>query len=291
MGQVTLVVDVLDVHPLAIVRAVLSVPSGRSWTLTGTSRDWSWQVAAGVSDGGEVVVSDPWAPLGVSATYTLTHAGTQEQSGPITRAWGGGSAITDLTGRVVVGFQWMARGGDPQEGGRRGSFFDVAGSPLPVPVYAANAGAGGGSLLTQTTRPDTDVLRTLLATDGPVILLHDLAACQVPDCDTAPARTVYLTSDENDRTRRRDAATRAWSLSYRYVPVPAGFLPPVVTVADVAAHFGTVQGLTDSGLTVSQLRRGDWLADVLELGEQFFVSRLVPGALPGEFVLTTEGVA
>lgn len=287
----SLSVDVLGITPLVAVRAVLSVPAGRSWALTGGAGGWSWPVAAGVSDGGEVVLSDPWAPLGIPSTYTLQHGGTQEQSGPVTRVWAGESALTDLSGRTVVDFRWMAAGGDPQEGVRRGSFLDVPGERLPVPTYASAAGVGGGALVAQTTMPGTGTMRDLLATDGPVILLHNEAACQIPGCDIAPARTVYLTRDDNDRTGHTSAATRAWSLSYRHVPAPHGYLPPVVTVADVAAHFGTVQALTDSGLTVAQLRRGDWLADVLQAGEWAPVSRWIPGAFPGEVVLTTEGVS
>lgn len=255
----SVVAEVLSLGVVPSVRVVVSgVPSGVSWTVTGATEGWpSWQVASAVSDGRDVPLSDPWAPLGVVSTYTLTY-GTTSETVTATRTYIGADVVTDLQGRVAAEFLWTAGGGDPVGMDAAVGFFQSPGSFLPVPTFGATAGAGGGSLVARTVRPHTDSMRELVRANRPVVLLHNTARCSIPGCDIAPARTVFVTSAPEDRTGRVDVAQREWALTYRLVPAPYGWVPPVATVDDLARVFDTTDDLLALSLTVDELRLGDW---------------------------------
>src|SRR5690606_11826228 len=257
---VSLSVNVLPVDPLPIVRLLVSLPSGRSWRVTGSAGDTVWLAGEGVSSGLEVAFADPWAPLGVPASYVLTSGtGQRSEAGPVVRTFRGDHAVTDLTGRSVVDFRWGP--GDPWEPEPRVSFLDPWGSELPVPTVGGVAGAGGGQIVGKTVRPHTRTMAALVAKNRTLLLLHNDGVCRMPDCDVPLVRTVLLTGAPAERTGRADTAERSWTLSYRLIPKPYKFLAPVATWADVQARWSTNAELLATGMTNLQLARGDWLVE------------------------------
>lgn len=254
----SLTVDVLPVEPLSMVRLVVDLPAGSSWRVTGRSGDTEWLAGEGTSSGRETALSDPWAPLGRAVEYVLTAAGGESWgAGPVVRVYRGEHALTDLTGRVVAGFRWAP--GDPWGPQPRASFLDPWGSSLPVPVVGPTAGAGGGAVVAKTTGDHTRTLEQLVARNRPLLLHHNAHACQMPDCDVPPVRTIMLTGAEAERSGRTDVAERIWSLSYRLVPRPHAYLAPVATWVDDAAAFPIHADRTATGLSYAELARGDWL--------------------------------
>src|SRR5690625_2842618 len=189
----SLSVDVLAVSPLPLVRLIVALPSGRSWKVTGRAGEHEWLAGEGTSRGGETVFSDPWAPLGVEATYTL-EAGGSWAAGPVVRTFEGWHALTDLPGRQVASFLWEKGGGDPWTRSPRASFVEPWGSSLPVPVVGPVAGAGGGAITARTVGRDTRVMRRLVDSNRPLVLLHNEGRCRLPECDVPLARTILLTA-------------------------------------------------------------------------------------------------
>lgn len=252
----SLSVDVLAVSPLPLVRLIVALPSGRSWKVTGRAGEAEWLAGEGTSRGGETVFSDPWAPLGVPVTYTLTGGGTWT-GGPVVRTYEGEHAVTSLDGRTVAGVVWAP--GDPWSLDPRAAFVDPWGSSLPVPVVGPVAGAGGGAVTLKTTGEATRTLLGLVGANRPLLLLHNAGVCRMSDCDIPPVRLVLLTRVEADRGGRRDVSERVWDLTYRLVPRPHAYLAPVATWGDVKAHWSSNAALAASGLDVAGLRRGDWL--------------------------------
>jgi len=257
----TLLVDVLARSPLPVVRAIVSgVPAGASWSLHGVSGRDEWLVASGTSSGAEVVTADPWAPVGPAVSYLLRYGAVVETAGPVVRPYEGRSAVTDLTGRVVADVLLMKGGGDQRDSERRAHFSEVRGARFSPARLDPVAGAGGGSLTVRAANPDAAVLEGLLASNRPLVVLHNEQRCQARDCVIAPARTVYVTSDSNDVTSRSDRGEREWSLSYRLMPSGVvGGTVPVVDLADVKAAFATLADLKAAVPTLGALVRGDWL--------------------------------
>lgn len=250
----SLTVDVLAVEPVPLVRLEVGVPG--AWEVTGSSGGRSWTVAKGA---GPSWLSDPWAPLNVETSYVLSSAGASYSAGPVLRPYDGENALTGLSGRGAVDFRWYEGGGDPGDIGLRHGFFDVPGARFAPYLSAPVAGGGGGSLVARTVGADTRAMRALLDRNAPVVLHHTHRYCDVPDCDIELVRTILVTSATQDRTPRLDRAQREWSLSYRLVPHPWGFVPPVALVSDVPARFATVADLAGSGLSVADLAAGGWL--------------------------------
>lgn len=258
--MVSLTVSVLPVDPLPVVQLVVDLPAGASWRVTGHAGGHEWLAGEGVSAGREVAFSDPWAPLGVTVEYVLAAGGESVTAGPVARAFRGWHALTDLTGRAVVDLFWEKSGGSPWEREPRASFVDPWGSSLPVPVVAPVAGAGGGSLTARTVGESTRMMRRLVESNRPLLLLHNERKCRLPECDEPLARTILLTAAPEDFTSRMDRAERTWALTYRLVPRPYRYLAPVSTWADDSAAFATYADRAASGLTNAELARGDWLA-------------------------------
>jgi len=254
----SLLVDVLPLQPLPLVRLIVDLPAGRTWKVTGHAGEHEWLAGEGTSTGAEVVFSDPWAPLGVGATYTLEADGSWA-AGPVVRTFEGWHALTDLPGRQVASFLWEKDGGDPWTRSPRASFAEPWGSSLPVPVMGPVAGAGGGAITARTVGQGTRVMRRLVDANRPLVLLHNEGRCRLPECDVPLARTILLTAAPENLTSRMDRAERTWGLEYRLVPRPHAYLAPVATWGDVKAHWSTSAALAASGLDVADLRRGDWL--------------------------------
>ncbi|HLR97041.1 MAG TPA: hypothetical protein VK053_21145 [Jiangellaceae bacterium] len=256
----SLTVDVLAVSPLPLVRLIVALPSGRSWKVTGRAGEAEWLAGEGTSRGGETVFSDPWAPLGVPVTYTLTGGGTWT-GGPVVRTYEGQNAVTDLTGRTVADFAWHPTPGNPRTYEPRAVFVDPWGSSLPVPLVGRVAGAGSGALAARTVPPHTGTLRRLVEANRPLLLMHSHSGgrCPIGDCDIPPVQTILLTGVTEDRRLRPDVSERVWDLAYRLVPRPHAYLAPVATWGDVKAHWAENSDLAASGLDNEALRRGDWL--------------------------------
>src|SRR5690625_7822294 len=94
-----LTVDVLPLLPLHRVRVRVEVEG--AWTLTGRAEGRTWQVAEGV---GAAWLSDPWAPLGLAITYTLTTDAGPFAAGPGAPPHHRSAALPALQGQRVVGF-------------------------------------------------------------------------------------------------------------------------------------------------------------------------------------------
>lgn len=274
-------VDVLDIAPIQLVRLIVTgVPANRAWRVMGTSRGQEWVAGEGVSTGGEVVFSDPWAPLGSEISYFLRHTSSAAPAdiddlgfglldfgeGPFggtlvaVRDYAGGNVLTDLTGRKVVSFAWSPDPGNPREYDMRAGFLDVPNASLQVPVLGATAGLGVGAMDLRTVPPFTQTMRELVLANRPVIIhhSHSYGRCPIVDCDIPPTQTVLLTKVLEDRRLRPDVSERVWSLTYRMAGRPHRFVAPVVTEADVTAHFVTLEAELAAGLTGAQRLRGDW---------------------------------
>lgn len=253
-----LVADLLEVFPVALVRLVgTGVPAGAAWSVTGVSGDDEWQVASGVGAGRDVVLADPWAPVGRAVSYTLTHGTTVESSVAVERAHKGFDLMTDLWGRGAVAF--IRPHSDQRTYGPRAEFFEPQGSPVGVPVYAPTAARPTGAFTARTTGWDTPAMDVLVMANRPVVVLHNHGRCRMAGCTVPSAETVFLTGVSNDMAGRKSQEDRLWSLTTRPAPVPHGFVPPVVTWGDVRRRFGTWAAVKASGMTWGQLRRGDWL--------------------------------
>lgn len=259
----TVQAQVLGQGPMQAVRLVVTgVPNGVEWSLHGTSNNGEWLVASGRSIGSQIVTLDPWAPLGIPATYRLTYGSVAQTVGPVTRTYTQWSAITDLTGRTVADVLWDDDGGDPRESVRGVHSSNVPGARYQPMRLDPRAGAGGGSVVVRAVRPDADTLQALLDTNKPLILLHNEARCDIPGCVVAPVRTIVVTSDPNDLTPRIDQGERRWTLRYQLkAPGVRGGVVAVATLGDLKAKFATLGALKATGMTLGDLARGDWLFD------------------------------
>lgn len=247
-------------HPLPVVRAIINVPAGVSWELHGTTADDEWLVASGVSNGFEVATADPWAPLGVPASYRLSYGSAVEVEGPVVRRFHGRAAVTDLTGRTVAEVLWMKGGGDPLQSERGVHFSQVRGARFAPARLDPVAGAGGGSVTVRAAYPDVATLERLLVPNRPLILLHNEQRCHIRNCVVAPVRTVIVTGDPNDVTSRMDVGEREWALAYRLMPsgVRDGVVP-VVSNRDVLERFASWREILNELNDLSELPRGDWM--------------------------------
>ena len=246
-------------RPVATVRLRVTAPAGLRTTVTAVSQGESWVAGVYLSDGGVRVLADPLAPLGAPVAYAATHGSTVEWSSEVTRPSPGACAITSLDGTVGALTEWY--GDDQQEPEVRVHELPVHGASLPIHNRDLVAGAGGGALVAQTHGPSTEAMARLVALNGPVVLLHDEAGCEIPGCDIPPWRVVILTSARNARTVRVERATRAHSLTYRYTARDDTVLAPVVTVGDYQQSGLTVGDL--AAYTVADVAAGVPLVSVL----------------------------
>ena len=234
------------------------LPVGASWELAWSVRGFTGvpRGGSGVGTGEQVVLVDAGCPVGAPVTYTLRVSGVTTSSVTVTRMFGGGSILADLSAETIVNFGWYVD--DPREGARRVHVSDVPGSRRPPLRYAA-PGDGGGSLTAVTSRPATDRMRALLASGEPLLLLHNLADCQIPGCDVPPSEMVYVTSDGSARTGGVDVAERAWALSYLLVADPEpGWREPTSTWDDLDAAALTWNQVDAKSLTWDAFDRTDW---------------------------------
>jgi hypothetical protein len=229
-----------------------------SWTDgLGDTQSYRVRGGSGAPASAQVVLVDVAAPINTLVSYQLYIDGTVTVTGATTRTYAGGSAIVAADGSGSADFTWLAAGGDRREPGIRFHASDVSGRRRPPIRLAPVPADGGGSLLADTTGGNTSALRALA---GKVChLLHNPAACHVPDCDIPLTETVLYTSMDSDRSERIDAAHRRWSLAYLLVDDPEpDYRVPVSTWDEFDAAGLTWDEFDALGLTWDEFDRTDW---------------------------------
>lgn len=243
------------------------IPAGASVTLTGrvvgSGVEWSVRAGMWTADGGQRVLVDAAAPLNVPLEYTLRwdDAGTQ---GAVTepagvREYSGEDAITSLDGRSVAGFRWLKSGGASWVPQPRFTAFEVPGRAHDVLRLDPVAGAGGGSLVAQTTEPHITSFVRLIAENRVVYLFHNEARCRIPHCEVPPVSLVFFTAAPSERTPRTDRAYRSFSLTYLLQDDPEPWaLIPLSTWDDFDAVSLTWDEFDGLGLTWDEFDATYW---------------------------------
>lgn len=233
-----------DAPAIQVVVSAGTVPAGQAYTVRGSARGgvFSWLVrgGAGVSDGGQVVLSDPLAPVNQPITYeVVTASGVVGVSAPVQRPWSGLDALTDMTASVVADMLWQ--GADEHTLERRVTLHTVAGRPTPVPVFDAVMGAGEVSLTARTEGAGTQAMGALAQAATVVALLHNPAHCpwcRRGVCDVDPVTVLALTDVSHALSGRMDSPERLWSLKGHVVAVPE---PGRVLASSTWADFDRVR--------------------------------------------------
>ena len=220
-----------------------TVPKGMTYTVTGTTpTGWTWDVRGGhrVSEGTQVVLGDPLAPINQPVTYRLTTpTGLVTESNTVTRPWTGHTLLTDITSTTHIDLLWQ--GNDPHTLDMRVTTHDIPGRHTPVPVFAPTMGAGTTTLTARTTGTHTHAMTALAARPAVVALYHNplrCFQCRVGACDVEPVTVMVLTDVSHSRSARVDVAERSWSLKGALVAVPE---PEVVLATSTWADFDRVR--------------------------------------------------
>lgn len=168
---------------------------------------------------------DPFAPPGVSTTYTV---GARRFT--LTRR-GEGYAVTSLDSRQRAVVSYI--GDDAREYETRATATDINARRTPVIRWAGVAAAYTGRLELLAYAEDSTRLERILEARQPVIAVHSHDACDLKDCDVPAVRVLAITHATSQRTGRRDRVRRQWTLDYKQVDLEeaAGLLGnvPVVT--------------------------------------------------------------
>ncbi len=239
-----------------------TVPAGAAFSVVGQVRDVVWPVRAGarVSDGSQVVLGDPLAPVNVPVTYRVAWDGGEVVSAAVRRPWAGQALLTDVVGGRAVDLLWQGR--DPREPDQRVSVHQVPGRATPVVVMAPVMGAGGVSLTARTSGVHTMALAALAATPSVVALFHNPAhcvQCRRGVCDVALVTVMVLTGVSHSRASRVDVAEREWDLKGQLVAVPEPTVAVAVSTWDAFDAAGlTWDGLDAMGLTWDAFDRVLW---------------------------------
>lgn len=207
--------------PRVVIASTADVPSGSSWTLTGSSGDTSWPVrgGSGVWAGEQVAMLDPMCPVGVDVSYTLrwvTPGGTvgTTQSAPVVRAAADLMAVTSLDGRRIVPVRIDLAWRDEVSVNSRIQRFDIPGSSRPVLRLDTVSGAAEGTAEWHTTGDDTVLLTQIMSENMPIVMLHDRAHCELPLCDVPAVRLAMPLSFKKSLGARRDVAERDWQVPW-----------------------------------------------------------------------------
>lgn len=180
-----------------------TVAAGVRGELVGSHGQDRWVLWSGVGSGGEVVLSDPLAPLGVEVSYSL--GGERVR---LTRPALGAHAVSDESGRVVAR---VVLAGDDSVSHESGV------STLNLASGVADRWLMRGvpdevQLVCRTSGDDTAALRALCAYRGSVIVLHDPTVCEVEGCDIPLVRRCVVVSGHERRSERTDVAVREWDV-------------------------------------------------------------------------------
>lgn len=168
---------------------------------------------------------DPFAPPGVSTTYTV---GARRFT--LTRR-GEGYAVTSLDSRQRAVVSYI--GDDAREYETRATATDINARRTPVIRWAGVAAAYTGRLELLAYAEDSTRLERILEARQPVIAVHSHDACDLKDCDIPAVRVLVITHATSQRTGRRDRVRRQWTLDYKQIDLDeaSGLLGnvPVVT--------------------------------------------------------------
>lgn len=168
---------------------------------------------------------DPFAPPGVSTTYTV---GARRFT--LTRR-GEGYAVTSLDSRQRAVVSYI--GDDAREYETRATATDINARRTPVIRWAGVAAAYTGRLELLAYAEESARLERILEARQPVIAIHSHDACDLQDCDVPAVRVLAVTHATSQRTGRRDRVRRQWTLDYKQIDLDeaSGLLGnvPVVT--------------------------------------------------------------
>lgn len=190
----------------------ISVNYYGSWVLT---RDG--QRVRGGSGDTPAVFSDPMCPIGKWCTYKLETDYASEEA--YTRRDAFEHVISSLDGLTVAYFKWLGDGEMTLE--PRAHATTVPGRARPVLRLQPTAGDGVMSLTARTSPLGTSTLRTLFKSNEPLLIFHNLARCEVPNCDIPPVEVFFPegSSIKSRRTGHLDTAVRDWDLELRLVDI------------------------------------------------------------------------
>lgn len=226
MATITAKVLSGDAPSIQVVVPAGTVPRGTAFTVYGTtgSGGFTWQVRGGkgVSDGSQIVLTDPLAPINQPLSYLVgTPTGVVGTSQTVRRPWSGRDLLTDMLASARVAVIWQ--GGDARTVERRLALHTVSGRATPVPVMDTVMGAGEVSLTARTTLNDTTALLSLASTPKVLALLHNPAHCpwcRAGVCDIQPVTILALTEVSYTHSGRMDIPERLWDLKATVVGVP-----------------------------------------------------------------------
>lgn len=178
--------------------------AGRMYQVTATDGENEWVALRVRGDGGDLLWSDPLAPVGVPVTY---RHGAWEVT--LTRASMGGHMLTDADGHVHAPFRWL--GADDTDHNVDVTSTSTSGGyadrwPLVAPEETITLEASTG---TESTR----VFRALVASQRRLVLVHDETVCEMVDCDIPPVRVVTVSKASEARTKAVPHARRVWDLA------------------------------------------------------------------------------
>lgn len=178
--------------------------AGRMYQVTATDGENEWVALRVRGDGGNLLWSDPLAPIGVPVTYTHGSWSTT-----LTRASMGGHMLTDADGHVHAPFRWL--GLDDTDHNVEVTATATSGGyadrwPLVAPEETI-------SLQAVTDTAATMVVRALIASQRRLVLVHDETVCEMVDCDVPPVRVVTVSKAAEARTRTVPHAHREWDLT------------------------------------------------------------------------------
>lgn len=239
--------------------------SGAVWELRaewtdglGAPRSYRVRGGTGTPASAQVVLVDVAAPLNVVTTYRLLIDGATTQTATVTRTYSGDDVLLSLDGASAVPFLWESGGGDKREPERRFWASAVAGRARPPMRLDPVGGAGGGSLVAETSGAATTAMRALLDSNAPCHLLHNHAQCRT-GCDIPETDIIYLTRASSDTVGI--TTHRRWSLSYLLIDDPEpSYAVPLSTWDEFDTAFATWTAFDAyfAGKTWDEFDRTDW---------------------------------
>lgn len=206
--------------PQLVQIVVDETPVGETWTLTGSTGDFSWEVPGGrgVGNGQEQLTRvDNQAPGNVPVTYTFRSATVVETSQPVTVRFDERVVLQTLNGQRTLQVA-LRMGSDLMEYPTNVATFRVPGRSRPVVRYDV-LGDVVASLGILVPLSASKLFRQLLESGAPI--LYRLGE---PVVDLDPAGVIQITraaSPEVFYARNE----RAWDLAYERVDNPFADIP------------------------------------------------------------------
>lgn len=204
-------------EPKAVQISAPGMAPGAPYRVEGVAGSFTWRVrgGTGVTDGSVLVLADNRSPLNVAFFYRVYEGDVMWRSEDITVPHDGKYVLQSLNGRTSVVANWQDDG-LPREPELRSQSFMVAGRVRPV-VRLDVAGAGGGSLVFDTTGDETPALADLLGDGRPFVIRTDMTVRDFPPVEILlPVRV----SSQLTGARIQDGDTRRWNIQYLFVDDP-----------------------------------------------------------------------